>query len=209
MKNIPFFANLPDGTHCYQAALKMVLTHFSGEDFSFEKLDQLTGKLPGKWTWPTQSLIWLLDHGYEIRLIEEFSFEEFAKRGRDYIVSKWGEDVAKAQEANSDLLREQKLAELFSTRCPVDYRSPSWEDIEELFQKNFLLVCNINACGLYQQAGYSGHFVVLTEVSSSHITIHDPGLPPQPALKVERAVFEKAWGYPSEHERNILAIKMI
>ena len=110
VKKIPFFANLPDGTHCYQSALKMILTYFTQKDFSFAELDQISGKLEGKWTWPTTSLIWLLDNGFEIKLIEEFNYESFGKEGKDYLIKRCGEEVANAQEANSDLPREQKLA---------------------------------------------------------------------------------------------------
>lgn len=207
MKNIPFVANLADGTHCYQAALKMILTFFERRDWAFEELDKLSGKLAGKWTWPTTSLLWLLEHGYEIKLIEEFSYEEFAKRGRDYLVEKCGSEVAKAQEANSDLPREQKLAATFVKRGSVDYRIPAWKDLEQLFQEGYLIICNVNACRLYQKGAYSGHFVVPIEVFSDHIFLHDPGLPPKPSLKVSRAIFEEAWGYPTDHEKNILAIR--
>ncbi len=72
---------------------------------------------------------------------------------------------------------------------------------------DYLIICNINANQLYSQAGYSGHFVVVVEVGADDIIIHDPGLPPAPSLKVPKAIFEKAWGYPTENEKNILAIR--
>lgn len=207
MKNVPFFPNHPDGTHCYQAALKMVLTYFTNREWSYTELIQITGKLEGKWTWPTTSLLWLLDHGYDVRLIEEFSYEEFAQRGKDYLIKKCGEEVADIQEVNSDLPREQKLAAEVAKRSPVDFRIPSWKDLEQLFKEGYLIICNINASSLYHRKGYSGHFVVPVAVRVTEITLHDPGLPPSPSITVSKQTFEKAWAYPTEHEKNILAIK--
>lgn len=207
VKKIPFFANLPDGTHCYQSALKMILTYFTQKDFSFAELDQISGKLEGKWTWPTTSLIWLIDNGFEIKLIEEFSYEAFGKEGKSYLAKRCGEEVANAQEANSDLPREQKLALQFAKRIAIDCRIPSWADLKNLFQEGYLLICNINAAVLYGQEGYSGHFVIPVQIMSEDIILHDPGLPPNPSFKVSQKIFDRAWGYPTEHEKNILAIR--
>lgn len=208
MKKVPFFANLPDGTHCYQAALKMVLTYFTDKEWSFETLDRLTGKLEGKWTWPTQSFIWLLEKGYEIQLMEEFSYSAFAERGKDYLIEKCGLEVANAQEANSDLPREQKLAEEFLRKGgKILYQTPRFKDIKNLLNDGYLIICNINANKIVNQPGYSGHFVVPTEVRGENIVFHDPGLPPAPNTKVSKKLFEKGWGYPTEREKNIVAIK--
>lgn len=209
MKKIPFFSNTADGTHCYQAALKMVLTFLSPKgSWPFEKLDKLSQKLEGKWTWPTASLIWLLDHGYEVKLIETFSYAAFAKDGIQYLIKEFGEEVAKAQEANSYLQTEQKLASEFAKRCQTDQRIPTWEDLKKLFNQGYLIICNINACILSGKEGYSGHFVVPTEIQTEQITFHDPGLPPKPNIMIDRSTFEKAWGYPSDGAKNILAIRL-
>lgn len=210
MKQVPFFANLADGTHCYQAALKMVLTTFTGKEWPFELLDQLSGKLEGKWTWPTQSFIWLIENGFEIRLIEEFSYEAFAKRGKEYLVEKCGLEVANAQEVNSDLVREQQLAfEFIKKGGKVEYRIPTLDDLKYLLNENYLIICNINANLLYNYPGYSGHFVLPLEIADQEITLHDPGLPPAPSTKVTLDIFEKAWGYPTEKEKNVLGIKLV
>lgn len=207
MKAIPFFANLADGTHCYQAALKMALMALSGHEYSFEELDELTGKKLGQWTWPTQSLLWLMENGYEITLIEEFSYEDFGKMGKKYLEKKWGREVADAQEANSDLSWEQKLASKLAKKISVDYRIPNWDDLKNLFKEGSFLICNVNSQLLHKKSGYSGHFIVPAEVGEDFIILHDPGLPPAPNMQVTRNTFEKAWGYPTEHEKNLLGIK--
>ena len=52
MRNIPFFANSADNTHCVQAAFDTILKTFLLErDFSIYELDELTKKASGKATW--------------------------------------------------------------------------------------------------------------------------------------------------------------
>ena len=185
---------------------------FTKKDWTFAELNKLSQKLTGKWTWPTASLLWLLGHGYEIKLIETFSYEEFGKKGKEYLIEAYGQEVANAQEANSDLAREQKLAAQFVRHTPVACQAlacqiPDWNDLKKLFADNYIIICNINACQLHRRPGYSGHFVVIEDVKNNFITLHDPGLPPSPSVTVAKKIFEKAWGYPSRHEKNLLAIR--
>ena len=92
-------------------------------------------------------------------------------------------------------------------RGTVDYRAPGLADIKQLLKEGYLIICNINSNCLYNYSGYSGHFVLPLELDEAYIMIHDPGLPPAPSLKVPKAAFEKAWGYPSEEDKNLLAIR--
>lgn len=185
----------------------MILGHFEGREYSFKELDLLSGKLPGKWTWPTQTFLWLLKHGYEVRLIEEFSYEAFGLKGKDYILEIAGNEIAQAQELNSDIEREQHLALEFSKKGLVEYRIPTLEDINQLIKEGYLIICNINASMLYFDTGYSGHFIIPIEVTPHNVTIHDPGLPAKPSQVVPKTSFEKAWAYPNEKAKNIAAIR--
>lgn len=83
-KKVPFYSNTPDDTHCYQAALKMVLKFFlPNKDYSWQELEKLTAKEEGLWTWPTQGLMSLYKMGFKIIDIEDFDIQEFIK------VRKW------------------------------------------------------------------------------------------------------------------------
>lgn len=208
-KKIPFFPNHPDGTHCYQAALRMVLSYFTDKEWSMGDLVRLTGKSEGKWTWPTTSLLWLLENGFEVRLIEKFSYADFARRGKDYLIEKCGREVADAQEVNSDLERERELAARFTSKGTVEFRMPTYENLECLLKDGYLTICNINASIISKRERYSGHFVVPTGLTEEKIIFHDPGLPPIPFREATRTLFEKAWGYPTKHEKNILAVRPV
>ncbi len=208
MADIPFYPNTSDGTHCFQAALAIVFGHiWPDRKFSIEELDVISAKVPGKWTWPTAAMIWMIEQGLDIKLIEDFDYNDFAVRGEEFLVERLGVDVARAQIANSEISQELGFAKEFAKIAPLECRMPSFEDIEKLLNEGFLLICNINAAVLYGQEGYSGHFVVVFAYDETTVTIHDPGLPPKPSLKVKRNAFEKAWAYPTPREKNILAIR--
>jgi hypothetical protein len=208
--NIPFYPNTGDGTHCFQAALKMTLAYFSPDrEFTYEELDEISQKVPGKWTWPTAAMLWLMQNGYELRLVEEFDYAEFAKRGSDYLIDKSGHEVAEVQAENSDIDREREIAKNFVQYAPLERRIPDLKDIKRYLEENWVVMCNVNSALLQDRHGYSGHFVVIIDVKDDEVVIHDPGLPPLPNLAVEKEVFEKAWAYPAESDKNLLAIRIL
>ena len=186
----------------------MVLKYFWPEkSFTMDDLDKISDKVHGKWTWPTAAMLWMIDHDFEIKLIEDFDYHEFARRGGKYIIDKCGPEVGESQIKNSDIESEKKYATRFAELNLVERRLPTFEDIKRLLSDGYLLICNINASALNQNPGYSGHFVVLYECDDQSVTLHDPGLPPQPTLKVPHDLFLKAWAYPSANEKNLMAIR--
>jgi hypothetical protein len=204
---IPFFPNTDDGTHCFQAAIKMALSYLlPNRELSYDFLDKVSKKKPGKWTWPTAAIFWMIGEGLTVRLVEEFDYSSFAKKGYDYLVDRYGEAVAKAQRDNSDLPEEAKLASKFRSKDIVEYRSPTIADVEKEIKKGRVVIVNLNAQGLYGLDGYSGHFVVICDVERDGVTLHDPGLPPRPSLRVKYAEFERAWAYPTSRDRNFMSI---
>lgn len=206
---VPFVSNSSDGKHCFEASLAMVVKYFKPEfDVSFENLDRITDKEPGKWTWPTAGMLWLLDNGFELKLVEDFDYEDFANRGEQYIIDKVGPEVARAQIANSDVTRELQYARRFAKLNLVDCRLPDFKEIKKLLSEGYLIICNVNSTTLAGGPGYSGHFVVVFEGDDKTVTIHDPGLPPKPSQKVSHSVFERAWAYPTPNEKNLLAVRL-
>ena len=205
---VPFFSNTADGTHCFQAALSIVFgSIWPDRKFSIEELDRISAKMSGKWTWPTAAMLWMMEQGLEIRLVEDFDYEDFADRGEKYLYDRLGDEVARAQIENSEIDQELAFAKRFAKLAPLECRIPNFKDIEKLLSEGFLIICNINAAALFGQKGYSGHFIVVYECDKTTLTIHDPGLPPKPSLKVDKKAFERAWAYPTEREKNLLAIR--
>ncbi len=205
---VKFYPNIKDGTYCWQAAIQMVLNTFSKtKQYTIEEVIKISGKKEGQWTWPTQTLLWLNKNNYETMLIEDFDYHEFAQNGLKYLESRYGNEVANAQSKMSDIHEQQELAKKFIPIINIQKRPADKKDIIDLLEKGYLIITNINAAKLFNLNGYSAHFVLIFKADDKSIHLHDPGLPPKPNLKVSWEQFEKAWGYPSSRDKNLLAIK--
>ena len=65
--SVPLYGNTKDDTHCFQAAIKMVMKYFwPKRSFTWKQLERMTAKIEGLWTWQYAGLIWMQDHGFEI-----------------------------------------------------------------------------------------------------------------------------------------------
>lgn len=209
MRNIPFFSNTKDDTHCFQASLKMALAYFwPKRRFSWQELDRISKKVKGLWTWPLAALIWCAKNEMEVRSIETFDYPDFIKKGGKYLIETFGEEMGKAQIGHSDIDQERRVSKDFIKYVRTEKRTPSLQDIKNLIREGFLIVCNVNARVLSREPGYAGHFVVIVGLRGDHIILHDPGLPPLKNRRVTRYRFEKAWAYPDARAKNIMAFKI-
>jgi hypothetical protein len=207
LPKVPFFSN-PDNTHCFQASIRMILGYYMpGAKYTWEVLDKLTGKKEGLWTWPLFAMIQLKNRGFDVVNIEDFDYNRFSKEGDTYIKERYGEEVGTAQIEHSDIPYEMKNAELFMKEFEFKPRVPDLQDIGKLLEDGYLVICNVNSCALDDLPGYSGHFVVIYQINSSHLFIHDPGLPPRESRKVAHDKFVMSWAYPSEQEKNVMAFR--
>jgi hypothetical protein len=81
-RDVPFYANVPDATHCFQASLKMVLKCFRpSEEYSWADLDVHTAKAEGLGTFPFAGLTWLHERGLPRRGSSRRSIARRAYRG--------------------------------------------------------------------------------------------------------------------------------
>jgi len=208
MKEIPFFTNTPDDTHCFQASLKMVLKHFFPErDFTFEELDEMTDKPANKWTWPCAGLVALKRMGLEVRFYAKMDYNEFAERGVDYIREIYPND-ADEMIKNSDIESEIENAKEMIKHNIFSNEKVELGDAEKWFNQNYLVVLLINSNVLRDKKGINGHFVVLTGLDEDNVVIHDPGLPPLKNRAVPKELFLKAWRYPKEDYDTMLFKKV-
>ena len=208
-KEIPFYSNTPDDTHCFQASLKMVLKYFyPNEDYSWEELDKITAKVEGLWTWPTAGLIWLQEKGLEVKNIELFDYDKFIQKGGQYLVEQYGEEVGNEQTKHSDIKQEIELTKKFVKIIDTEKKIPELDDIKQLLLKNYVIIVNVNAKALNDESGYVGHFVVIKGIDDDGFMLNDPGLPGRENHRVSFELFEKAWAYPNEKAKNIMAFKL-
>jgi len=209
MKKIPFYPNLDD-THCFQAVIKMVLKYyFPEEEYSWEELEKLTGKKEGLWTWPLYGMLRLKEKGFDIINMEDFDYQRFIKLGNSYLLERLGKEVGTAQIKNSDIPFEINNAKQFIKYFNGSPQIASIEDIKKLLDINYLIICNVNSNALNGMQGYNGHFILVYHLDKNYLYIHNPGLPPVKAHKVPYDVFTKAWAYPEERNKNLIALRAL
>lgn len=207
-RQVEFFSNTPDDTHCFQAALKMVLKYFyPEEDYSWEDLDKKTAKVGSLWTWPMAGILWLKEKGMDIKVIEPFDYKKFVEVGGLYLIDEYGEEVGNEQIKHSDIEQERKLAKKYIKKIEIEKRIPELTEIKDYLEAGYLVGCNVNAKKLNNKDGYVGHFIIVKGFNDNNLILHDPGLPPLENRKVDFETFEKAWAYPNEKSKNIMAIK--
>ncbi|OGG12012.1 hypothetical protein A2Z00_03170 [Candidatus Gottesmanbacteria bacterium RBG_13_45_10] len=209
MKKVPFYPNKKDDLHCYQATLRMILKYFLPErTFTFADLDDMTGFQKGYWTWPMRGALSLRALGFQVRDIEEFDYHRIATDPERYLIEYYGEQAGKEQIRFSDIPKCKRDAREFVKQIPIEYRIPDYTDIQDLLTQGYLIKCLVNSKILNRKKGYVGHFVVVFRCTDHSIYFHDPGIPPRKSRRVTKRVFEKAWGYPNERAKNIMAFKI-
>lgn len=209
MKQVPFYSNTPDDTHCYQAALKMVLKYFlPDKDYSWKDLEKFTAKKEGLWTWPTQSFMNLINLGFDVIDIDDMDNKKFIEEGGQYLINKYGKEVGEKQIERSDIKQEIRLMKKYEKYGKHKIQMPTFKMLEELLDQGYLVVCNINAYKLNDKPGYAGHFVVTYGYRSKNLHLHDPGLPAMENRIVSYEQFKKAWDYPNENARNLMAFRL-
>ncbi len=207
IKKIPFYKNLSDKTHCFQACLKMIFKYFFPErDYSFKELDKISKKKKNKWTWPMAALLFLRKNGLKVKFHAELDYKKFAKNGEYYLKELYPKDAEKIIEM-SDISAEIKNTKEMLKYNIFSVKRISLKDIFRKFQQSYLIIFNINSRIVNRKKGFCGHFVLLTGFDKNNIFIHDPGLPPKPNRKVSKKLFLKAWQYPKREYDTILIKK--
>jgi len=211
MLQIPFYKNLNDDTHCFQACLKMILKYFfPNRNYSFKYLDKVTYHQKNKWTWNSASLLFLSKIGFSVIIIENFDYKQFSKFGEQYLKLIWTKEVFDIQKKYSDFNQEKKFArKLIKNKLIKHYRKwATLKDLENLFKKGYLIMVPINPFVIEKKSGYANHLVLITDIKKEYIIFHDPGLPPLKNKKVPKKLFLKAAAYPYKENATLIAIKL-
>lgn len=174
----PFYENF-DSSHCFQCCLRGVLEYFNPEKmWTWQELEELTGKRPGLYTWLFKTCSELPDIGYEVVVISDLNISAFAIDPEKEIHKFYSEEGAKNQIKNTALEDEQKYAKAMLSKVDsitLKERSYTVEDIEQLIADGYLIIPTINPYKLYDSSGYSGHAVLLYNVEADQGVYHDSG----------------------------------
>ncbi|HTB49137.1 MAG TPA: hypothetical protein VK712_03575 [Verrucomicrobiae bacterium] len=209
MKAPTFISNTTDDKHCVQASVGMVLGYFLPErKFSMAQLEKLTGFVEGKGAWEMEELLNYDRLGLEAVVIVNSSYEEFAKRGFDYLAEVMGSDIAQwAETQTGDIELEKKRAAEVAKKDIHEYRVPTREDIRRLLAEGWLVMLETNARKLNYQAGFTGHRVLVYAADVTGVTMHDPGRPAHQSRFVDWELLEQAWADPNENAKTLIAVR--
>lgn len=187
----------------------MILKYFMPEqDFSWQKLDEMTAKVRGLWTWEMQGMITLKKMGFDVKRLWTFDFGRFAEKGENYLIERYGEEIAVVQVKYSYMPQELKIAREFVRTFGRKTRVARKTDVRRFYAEGYLVVCGVNYKVLRREAGWAGHFMLLTGLDKDNLYFHDPGLPGQMHRKIPNQEFVKAWAYPTKDEQNLMAFRL-
>ncbi len=209
MLSIPAFrTNTPDDLHCVEACVAMILeTVDPTKTYSLEDLGRIAGKIKGGWTWPMRLMVWLADQGFEIISEVGFDYPAFATDGALYLERTFGNEVARTQVAHADIDAERKAVPAFLERIQPQKMIPTMTRLRELLAQEYFLMCNVNSRIIHGQSGYCGHAILIYRIEGDRVYVHDPGLPAARAKQISIDLFERAWAFPNEEAKGLLAIK--
>ena len=207
--DVPFYSNTPDGTHCVQASLRMVLKYFEPEkEFSWKELEQITAKVESLSTWKSAMWIWLAEHNYDLHIIECFNARRFIVEGGDYLKDEFGDEAAAWQIKMSDIPQEQQLYRKLLENVPIENREPHIDDIEMYLNKGYLVCVAVNSKKLARQPGYVGHSIVVIGYDENTVTINNPGPTARENQIVSKGNFEAAWASPNVKAKEMFAVRL-
>jgi hypothetical protein len=204
---VPFFAN-PDDRHCHHACIRMALKHFiPSQEFSWQELEKICDTGISGTTWPLASLTWLARNGFVIKDIELYDYKRFVADGAKYMKTISTKEVSDWQIEESEILKEQANAKKFLEIIAPEKRTPTLQDIHQLLDAGYLIICEVNWCSLNNEEGFEGHYVLIKGYGDKSLIVHDPGLPAHENWRFSNNEFEEAWSYSSPRYRSLIGIK--
>lgn len=208
-REVPFYPNTADNTHCVQAVFRMVLKYFlPSRSYSWKQLDNLTAKQRNKGTWLMAGLIHLKKMGFDIVDIEPFDYRRYYREGEGYLAEEFPQEVAHWYLEESNLREERKRIPSFLKAIRVSRRYATLRDAERLLEDSFLVASDINAAILHREKGFDSHLLLLTGFDKKHYFAHDPGLPPHPNRTITKSLFRRAWAQSGSLGPNLTAFRL-
>lgn len=194
-----FIPNSPDGTHCGPAIWRMVLeTFYPEQDWSFEKIDVIIRKEPGKFTWGQTFYPAMLEAGVNIHAITTWDEREFIARTWDYVRERSGEESARNQQEHAqdlDFVKGAMQKMLDDPRLVRELRPATFDDLAAALAGGAYVGCTVNSRVLNEREGFNSHSVLVYGLDDTTVHFADPGPLNNGLRTAERPVFARAWGF--------------
>lgn len=210
---VPPFRVNPDGFRCLQCTLHMALHHLVGAEApDLDALDRATHRRPGEGTWTHAAYLALARFpALHAVAYDAFDYRAFAARPLPTLLNTFPPSVAVGMAQGFDLVAAAALARRLLDECPVDLvpQPPTLRDVHRHLDEGWLLIANLNAAALDREPGITGHSVLVYDRDGSDLIAHDPGVDGHgtPSRRIAPAVFERAWSFMGDKNRELLAIR--
>ncbi len=207
---IAFIPNESDDLHCLQASVRMVWQGLTGSALSGEEAESITGFVSQQQSWPFAAMLGLAERGLWVRSIEDFDPRGFIRDPASEIRRQSEEEdivshVLRVSDVEQERSRVQRCLE--HPRIEFERRVPSLDDLNTAVTRPATgVICNVNYKALVGEDGYTGHFVVIDQISQTELRLQNPGLPAIPDQVVDIGRFCAAWKHPSETMGNALIV---
>ncbi len=191
-RDIPYYQQTESG-NCLQTQLKMALKYYYPEkDYSFDYLDEMTGRTQGKWTWTSQAISFLLEEGLDIYYYSTTPYDDILAGGEDFLLSHYGEEDGNImlRHTNFDALYDS-IRVLNDTGRYIN-KKLDFGYLEQEFDKGAHLIVLIDVATLYDTRGsFSGHFTTVTGFDDEYVWFHNSA--GEEDTKVEKQQYIDAW----------------
>ncbi|MCB9988222.1 MAG: peptidase C39 family protein [Rhodospirillales bacterium] len=175
----PFYPN-PDDTHCQQCCLRMGYEYFYPEkQWTWDELDTLSGKIPGKYAWYMRLYIATAARGYDVVVYDIVDYPEFIKDAETYLKANYGADRAADILKNSvmDVVVEDARELLQTNGITIHQKSYTFDDLKGLLDKGHVLLTMVDEAVL---AGIEGraisHSILIHGYDDDGFIAHNPGV---------------------------------
>jgi hypothetical protein len=191
--DIPFYRNDGGGDQCMQVAMKSVIEYYSGEDYSLEDLDQMTGRGKDQWTWTPQLVNVLYDLGLEVEYYSTVDGQRLA-RDKSYFFEQYGEEAERLAEVVDLEIVINSIRKVMERGLFVKTKAEV-QQVESAIDKGHVPLMLIDWNVLAGKEGeYQGHLVSVTGYDKDHFYYHEPGPKnPESDKKVDKDLFIEAW----------------
>lgn len=191
--SIPFYENKGDGNQCMQVAMKSVLKHFLNKDLSLARLDELTGRKNGLWTWTPQIVTVLHDLGLKIKYYSKSDLEPFLQ-GEPFMRKYFGKDADKILKFTDLPIVLKSINKVLKYNL-FEKRKLTFDEIESHIEQGHVPLMIIDHNKIIKKEGlYQGHSVVVIGFDDQNVFYHESGPKnPEAKKKAPKATFINAW----------------
>lgn len=174
--DVPYFGQTDSG-NCLQANLKMALKYYYPErDYSFEMLDNLTGRSKGKWTWTSQAMPFLAEQGLNACYYSTTPYAEILDGGETFILENYGKEDGNAMIQHTDFDYLYKSIRYLDSLDCYENRKLGFTEVEKDFFSGSIIILIVDESVLIDRnSTYLGHFVTITGINSTNVRFHDSG----------------------------------